>query len=106
MPIYEATVYRIDTSQKINIGTTAKKTKSQMLKIMKSQGNEVIGLFDDCGDFEFIWNTQLKIWEFFDGCGVKVGLAKFEINSEKTLAKANAQYHEDLQAYNAYKRMK
>jgi len=101
MAIYNAEITRIDTNEISNIGRVANSGKMNMFRAMQANSETVCNLFDDCGNFEFVWNTSAKVWEFFNEAGELVGRMKAERDTEAEHAKKVAYYNECKAAYEA-----
>ena len=94
MAIYNAEITRIDTSEVTIIGRVANSGKMNMFRAMQASGEAVCSIFDDCGEFEFIWNTSAKVWEFFNESGELVGRMKAERDTAAEYAKKVVYYNE------------
>lgn len=101
MAIYNAEITRIDTNEATTIGRVANGGKMNMFRAMQANGETVCNLFDDCGEFEFVWNTAAKVWEFFNEAGELVGRMKAERDTVAEHAKKVAYYNECKAAYEA-----
>lgn len=100
MSIFRAIIYRTDTEVVLDIGQ-ALKGKMHMLRAMQNSGDKVIRLFNDCGEFKFVWNKKIKVWEFFNQDSVLVGFAKFVRDRCAEQSKKLAYYDEVSSAYAA-----
>jgi hypothetical protein len=96
MAIYNAEIARIDTSEVTVtvIGRVANGGKMNMFRAMQASGEAVCSIFDDCGEFEFVWNTSAKVWEFFNESGELVGRMKAERDAVAEYAKKVVYYNE------------
>ena len=102
--IYQATLKTINGN--ISLGKSGKKTKRAMLDMMIKNGKDICDHLDDYGDFDFVWNTKTKVWEFFSEKGDKIGFCKFEYDSKSTMDKKWKLYYEQKSAYDAQLKMK
>ena len=104
MAIYKALLIDKATQNQINLGTSSKKTKTELATIMVNNGKKVVSLFDSHGDFEFNWKKDCKAFEFVSQDGEVIGWVKFERDMSAEYAKKMAYYNEQKAAYEAYQR--
>lgn len=100
MTIRKATLYR-NNGAELDLGNTSKTGKMHMLKMMQASGDEICEFLNDCGEFEFIWNTASKVWEFFNEAGELIGLAKFEVDNAANYQARIRRYNDQKSAYEA-----
>lgn len=90
----------------LELGRTGRLAKMAQFRLFQAEGSAVCELFDDCGEFEFVWNKATKVWEFFAESGEKVGSLVFNRDLEAEKAKADRYYRESMNAYEAAQRLK
>lgn len=102
MLLYKAIAKRTDLQVEVHLGR-ATKGKMNIFRLMQAEGAALCALFDDCGEFEFRWNTGLKTWQFFSESGNCVGFIEVVLDVDANKKKSEAYYHECLAAFNASK---
>ena len=96
----KATAYR-NNGTRMYLGTVGENTKGTGLRTMSGNGDKVCALFDDCGDFTFVWSTKAKRWEFFDEDGSVIGHLAIERDEAAEYEKKMRYYREHKAAYDA-----
>ena len=101
MNVKRATITRIDNGNTLDLGIISKAGKMDMFRKLTGNGDKVCDFLDDLGDFNFEWLTAGRVWIFTDETGSHVATLRAEIDEAATRRKREAQYRENLAAYNA-----
>jgi len=105
MAISNATIYRTDNDTKLDLGRFDSKAKMKQFRLIQANGEAVCNLFDDCGEFDFVWNKAAKTWEFFSEAGNLVGSMVIERDLTAEKAEKDRYYRESMNAYAAQQKL-
>ena len=101
MNVKKAIITRIDNNTQLDLGFTGKTGKMDMFRKVTDNGDKVCDFLDDLGEFEFEWLKPGKVWIFNDENGNHIATLRAEVDEAATARKREAQYREQLAAYNA-----